>query len=66
MTIDEAKAIIESAVAEVIAAGFDVWGYEDETISIAEPYIPYKGYYKALRVIHYNIIDLTPNESENK
>jgi hypothetical protein len=35
MTIDEAKAKLEATLDELAAAGFHVWGWDDETIQLS-------------------------------
>ena len=37
MTIDEAKAKLDTTLDELCDAGFAVWGWDDESIQIADP-----------------------------
>ena len=37
MTLDEAKAKLDTTLDELCDAGFAVWGWDDESIQIADP-----------------------------
>ncbi|HKI66920.1 MAG TPA: hypothetical protein VJ989_06590 [Solirubrobacterales bacterium] len=40
MDIAEAKAKLDAALDELAAAGFSVWGWDDESIQIGQPHGP--------------------------
>jgi hypothetical protein len=40
MDIAEAKAKLETVLDELVAAGFSVWGWDDESIQIGQPHGP--------------------------